>query len=141
MKYLLSCILLSIFSLVSYAETVDCAKYRKENYETIRKVNEFTDSAVGFAGTKPEHFVVYECVLEASNSIHILKELVNSRNLPAQLYGLMGLYVTSDKEYAKYKRKFESSSSIVNTTYGCLGSEDKVSEVVKYIESLPRKQK
>lgn len=138
MKHIVTFILLSVFSSSSYSESIDCAEYKKENYKILREVDEFTNSAVGYGGIKPDHYSAYECILEASNSIDILKELVNSNNIPAQLYGLMGLYLISHEEYEKYKSKFDTNPSLVNTVSGCTVAREKVSEIVSYIESLPR---
>jgi hypothetical protein len=117
-------------------QNADCEHYVANNYQALRNVTEFTNGAVGAAGTKPEHYSAYECVLASEKAISILIELIRSNSVPAQLYGLMGLYALAPEQYKRFKPQFQNSTAPVNTVHGCLIMQKEVGDVVKYyIES------
>jgi hypothetical protein len=123
------------------AINTDCESNAANHYAVLQNVTAFTDAAVGVAGTKPKHYSAYECVLESKQAASILIELVHSKNVPAQLYGLMGLYAVAPAQYQRFKKQFQNSTVLVNTIYGCTAMQSTVSGVVEYIESFARDQK
>lgn len=129
-------VLFTLFCQASLAETVECEKYKENNYVILRNVKLFTDSAVGFAGEKPEHYVVFECLLHSENGVFIFEELLSSNNTPAKLYGLLGLYFKAPEKYQNAKVKYQSNNTLVNTMYGCVGSREKFSKIILDIESM-----
>lgn len=105
----------------------------RQAYETLRAARTFAGAHVGIAGTTPDTVLALRLLLEAPAADSLLKRLLDEATLPGQLYALAGLYLVDPDHTRAAAARYLASDAEVETMFGCIGGEQKVSDLAAQI--------
>lgn len=130
MKILLSIIILFITLICSGQTTYNNKSISNKTKKTVKRiedVNELMGSAVGYSGTQPKQWDNFEEFKKIATKDELI-ELTNHPNGVVRSYSFWALSHKKDIELYTIVKKHLNDSELINTQFGCIGSQEMVGD-------------
>ena len=102
-------------------------------YRTLLTVPAFTGDRVGAAGITPTHLSAWRSLLSSRHATRHFRRLIATGSLPAQLYGLAGLYYSDPASVSLMAAPYIRSLESVPTLFACFAGATPVREIAEGI--------
>ena len=134
MKYAVSLFVFFLFASFTLAAPPERTERPLSDYEVLHRATEFSVGPVGFAGTTSSTESAFRKVLRTSAAARDFHGLLSDATTAGKLYGLLGLKLLKDPEYATVASRFKVSRAQVSVTSGCITASRPVAEIAKHID-------
>lgn len=113
-----------------------CLRYRDSGYDILYTAKTFSRGKVGPEGDiTPVEVRALRCMVQESNAVTWLTDLVRAGTIPGQLYALVGLRALDQSEFKRLVRQYTSNRDTVRTHGGDIVMSHPIAVVVTGIES------
>lgn len=102
-------------------------------YQQLLSAKRFAFGGIGFAGTISQEEKAFHAVAASPNAVELFTALLKNGSGEAQLYGLCGIRKSAPRSFDAQSRPVLSANLKINTTSGCVVSEENASDVVARI--------
>ncbi|GEM_PF-5476223 len=130
-----SLLLLALSSILVSGQTTKSNKMTDDTVTKLEKADVFAIGPVGYAGTISESEIFARRILSQPTADAAFQTILQNGSMAAKMYALWALRKIHGRESTKYFAEFQNSSLEVQTMSGCMRGNEKVSDVVKEIES------
>ena len=119
MKTIILYLAVSALSLQTFAAPPAKAAPPLTDYETVRRAEEFSLGATGYAGTISHAETSLRRILLTPTAAQDCRKLTSDGTPAGQLYGLLGLKLLKDSTYPTVAARYKASRVQVNVTEAC----------------------
>lgn len=99
--------------------------------QILNQAQRIESPKVGASGSRSKIFYAYQTLLAAPEAELIFKHLLSENNKVTKVYAMKGLQNINSPVFNEIESYFSNSQQSVHQVLGCLGSEKRISDLIK----------